>query len=90
MDDVDVQRSYLLKNFVIREYMSVKYLGMGKDAGEIEEIADIGEGDTKSDMLKEEVLQVWKNAVIAVPQLDVYKACLVCKVRVEPSIPSFG
>ena len=90
VDDVDEQRSYLLKNFVIREYMSVKYLEMGKDVGEIEEIADIGEVDTKSDMLKEEVLQVWKNAVvIAVPKLDVYKACLVCKARVEPSIPPF-
>ena len=59
----------------------------GSAAVAIDEIGDVArlvvdEGD--------EEIVLANPLVIAVPQLDSCKSCLVCKARVEPSIPPLG
>lgn len=91
IDALEEQQSYHLKKFVVREYSCQKYLVKGRDGSEMLRIDDIGEVDTTGDVFKEGAVETWTDvSIIAVPQLDRYKVCLVCKARVEPSTPLFG
>lgn len=92
VDSLEENESYTLKNFVVREYKAKKYLSMPKEGWSVVKINDIGEvedpeSDSETTTNKAEV----NNAqIIAVPQLDRYKACLRCKARVEPVSPPLG
>ena len=82
-------KSYCLKNFIVREFQSTKYLSMCKENTEIILIDDIGVVVERSD--DEDEISVIKNVtIIGVPHLDKYKACLQCKARVETQTPPLG
>ena len=89
VDSLAVQCSYKLKNFVVREYASQKYLSMPKAGAEIIPIDDIGAvaEPAMTDAVLTEILNV---EIIGAPQLDTYKTCLKCKARVEPLTPPLG
>ena len=65
-----------------------KYLSMLKVATEVTPIDDIRvvveQADTKDEVTVQNV------TIIGVPHLDIYKACLQCKARVEPLTPLLG
>ena len=89
IDTLQKETSYRLKNFVVREYASQKYLSMPKAGAVITPIDNIGdvvqpvsENASSTDIFNVEI--------IGVPQLDCYKACLKCKARVEPLTPHLG
>ena len=82
-------KSYCLKNFIVREFQSTKYLSMCKENTDIILIDDIGVVVERSD--DEDEISVIKNVtIIGVPHLDKYKACLQCKARVETQTPPLG
>ena len=58
----------------------------GSAAAAIDDTGDVARAMVDGD--EEIVLE--NPIVIAVPQLDSYKSCLVCKARVEPSTPPLG
>ena len=91
VNTLEVDESYSLRNFVVREYASKKYLSMPKDGSQIVSIDDIGAVDNESTSESErELLEIHNAQIIGVPQLDSYKACLTCKARVEPESPPLG
>ena len=64
---------------------------MLKDGAEILPTDDLGDVLLESDSGDEEQGERWTNVhIIAVPQLDSYQACLMCKARVEPCTPPLG
>ena len=81
-------KCYSLKNFLVREYQSRKYLSMSKVATEVTPIDDIGVVVEQADTEDEVTIQ--NVTIIGVPHLDIYKACLQCKARVEPLTPPLG
>lgn len=89
VESLQMECSYQLKNFVIQEYASQKYLSMPR-AGEvispIDDIGDVVEPVSKVVTLTE----ICNVEIIGVPQLDCYKACLKCKARVEPVTSHLG
>ena len=82
--------SYCLKNFVVREYSSVKYLSIGRSDSSIEEISDIGEVQVFQSSVDDQQKELSNARIVAVMQLDKYKVCLRCKARVEPCTPPLG
>lgn len=83
------QGSYTLKDFVIREYACSRFLGFSQEGSQILPIADMGvvkQLDGEEDKLEE----LGEAKVIAVMQLEMYRACLRCKGRVEPLGSPFG
>ena len=81
--------SYCLKNFMVRDYQSTKYLTMAKEGSEIVLIDDLGvvveEGD------RDDELWVIDDVTVGgVPYFDTYKSCLQCKARVEPHTERLG
>ncbi len=83
--------SYNLKNFVVREYASIKYLSMPREGWEILPIDNIGDVEqTDSDVIEKQKMEIFDAVIIAVPSLNVYKACMRCKARVEPQSPPLG
>ena len=83
-------RSYILKNFVITVYQSTKYLSMGREATKIVPNEDIGVVAAASDTKGEEEVTLHNVVIIDVPHLDTHKACLQCKVKVEPLTALLG
>ena len=81
--------SYCLKNFVVKEYRSIKYLSMARNGSDIE---DIGHVSAEVVNLEEthKHIKFCNAQVVAVMQLDKYITCLKCKARVEPATPPFG
>ena len=77
------QGSYTLKDFVIREYACSWFLGFSQEGSRILPIAEMGvvkQLDGEEDKLED----LGEAKVIAVMQLEMYRACLRCKGRVEP------
>lgn len=87
-------KSYKLNNFVVREYKNIKFLSMPREGStitEIEDIGDVEEVPLDSDGEERQQLKQLSNAqIIGVPHLDMYKACMRCKARVEPLTPPLG
>ena len=82
-------RSYCLKNFMVREYQRTKYFTMAKEGSEIIPIGDIGAVAEQGD--RDDELWVINNVTVAgVPYFDTYKSCLQCKARVEPHTECLG
>ena len=78
-----------LKNFMVREYQSTKYLLMAKEGSEIIPIEDIGAVAEQRE--RNDELWVINNVTVAgVPYFDTYKSCLQCKARVEPHTDYLG
>ena len=82
VDSLNVDESYRLENFVVREYASQKYLSMPRSGSEIIPIDNIGE--VEQPVSSATSTEISNPEIIGVPQLDTYKACLKCKARVEP------
>ena len=87
---MEKKKCYSLKNFVVREFQSTKYLSMPKEGTEIVEIDDIGDVAKDFGSSEEEILVLQNVTVVGVPYLGSYKACLSCKARVEPQTPPLG
>ena len=88
VNEMKVNCSYCLKNFMIREFQGTKYLTMAKEGSEITAIDDIG--CVKEQKSEEELLVINNVAIVGVPFLDSYKSCLQCNARVEPETPPLG
>ena len=73
IDLLEVGRSYSLKNFVVREYGSQKYLAMLRNGSEIVLVEDIGIGIESDKSVTS--TELTSPEIIGVPQLDSYKAC---------------
>ena len=71
---------YRFNNIVVRSYQDVKYISLPKDGANMVEIEDIG--DVAEDNLSEYSITVHGAEVIGVLTLELYAACLVCKVKV--------
>ena len=83
------QCSYTLKDFVIREYACSQFLGFSLEGSQILQIGDLGvvkQLDGEEDKLEELDAAI----VIAVMQLEMYRACLRCKGQFEPLASPFG
>ena len=81
--------SYCLKNFMVHEYQSTKYLTMSKEGSEIFVIEDIGAVAVQGDRDNEP--WVIKDVTVGgVPYFDTYKSRLQCKARVEPHTEHLG
>ena len=86
---MEKDQSYCLKNFMVREYQSTRFLTMAKEGSEIIPIVDIGAVTEHGD--RDDELWVINNITVAgVPYFDRYKSCLQCKARVEPHTESLG
>ena len=86
---MEKDRSYCLKNFMVREYQRTKNLTMAKEGSEIIPIGDIGAVAEQGD--RDDELWVINNVTVAgVPYFDTYKSCLQCKARVEPHTERLG
>ena len=77
---------YCLKNFMVQEYQSIKYLTIAKEGSEIVLIDDLAvvveEGD------RDDELWVIDDVTVGgVPYFDTYKSCLQC---VEPHTEHLG
>ena len=71
---------------MICEYRSKKYLCMARKGSVVERINDIGAVVKGMDEDDEDGKVTLTNLqVIAVPVLDWYKSCLLCKARMVPS-----
>ena len=81
------QCSYSLKNFIVREFASKKFLSMGKEGSQIVSIEDIGDVVEDNELLDEPDEEIRDAQIVGVAELNTYKACLRCKARVEPSSP---
>ena len=82
-------RSYCLKNFMVREYQSRKYLTMAKEGSEIMLFEDIGTVAEQGD--RDDELWVINHVTVGgVPYFDMYKLCLQYKARVEQHTKSLG
>ena len=85
VDSLVVERSYRLKNFVVREYALQKYLSMPMTGALILPIDNIGgvaeapTGDTSSS-------KIFNVKIVGILALDCYNACLKY-ARVEPLTP---
>ena len=79
--DSDVDESYRLAKFSVKEYASQKYLSMLRRGSEITHIDAIDEVEQPTSST---VTEISNPKIIGVPQLDTYKACLKCKALVEP------
>ena len=88
VDSLNVDESYRLENFVVREYASQKYLSMPRSGSEITPIDNIGE--VEQPVSSATSTEISNPETIGVLQLDTYKACLKCKARVEPLTPPLG
>ena len=88
VDAMDVETRYRLEKFVVREYASQKYLSMSRSGSVIVVIDDIGDVETVT--YGTSAVTICNPEIIGVPQLDIYKACLRCKARVEPLTPPLG
>ena len=86
---MDKDRSYCLKNFMVREYQRTKYLTKAKEGSEIIPIGDKGAVAEQGD--RDDELWVINNVTVAgVPYFDTYKSCLQCKATVEPHTERLG
>ena len=86
---MEKDRRYCLKNFMVREYQSTRYLTMAKEGSEIIPIENIGAVAEQAD--RDDELWVINNVTVAgVPYFDRYKSCLQCKARVEPHTGRLG
>ena len=86
---MEKDRSYCLKNFMVREYQRTKYLTMAKEGSEIIPIGDIGAVAEQGD--RDDELWVINDVTVAgVPYFDTYKSCLQCKARLEPHTERLG
>ena len=86
---VKIDQSYCLKNFMVREYQSTKYLTMLKEGSQTIPIEDIGAVAEQGD--RDDKLWVINNVTVAgVPYFDTYKSCLQCKARVKPHSDCLG
>ena len=81
--------SYNLTSFSVREFRSKKYLNMPRSGAEIAAINDLG-SISEAPPEEEQKTTIENVQVVGVPTLDMYKACLQCKARVEPLTPPFG
>ena len=75
-------KSYHLKRFMVKEYESKNYLSKGQEAL-ISTIEDIGNTATFEETMNKS-MTITEAQIVGVQQLDKYKSCLRCKVRVEP------
>ena len=74
---MEKDRSYCLKNFMVREYQRTKYLTMAKEGSEINPIGDIGAVAEQGD--RDDELWVINDVTVAgVLYFDTYKSCLQC------------
>ena len=80
---MEKEKSYCLKNFMIREYQSTKYLTMAKEGSEIMDIGAVAEQGDRDD----ELWVINDVTVAGVPYFDTY---LQCKARVEPHTDRLG
>ena len=86
---MEKDRSYCLKNFMVREYQRTKYVTMAKEGSKIIPLGDIGAVAEQRD--RDDELWVINDVTVAgVPYFDTYKSCLQCKVRVEPHTERLG
>ena len=88
INSIQQNTSYQLSNFTVREYHSKKYLNMSKQDSLIEIAPDIGTVIEATP--EEEETTIDSVQIVGVPLLDMYKACLQCKARVEPMTPPLG
>ena len=86
---LDTNASYMLKNFLVKEYATIKFLSMAKEGSEIHPISDIGKVKD-SEEITDHIETIVNAVIIAVIQLDSYRSCLRCKARVEPCSPPLG
>ena len=89
VNSLKLNHSYRLAHFTVREYRSKKYLNMARDLSTITSIEDNGTVvQTPCDADQETTIT--DVQIVGVPLLDSYKACLLCKARVEPITPPNG
>ena len=88
INSIQQNTSYQLSNFAVREYHSKKYLNMSKQDSLIEIAPDIGTVIEATQ--EEEETTIDSVQIVGVPLLDMYKACLQCKARVEPMTKPLG
>ena len=86
VNTMEENTSYCLKDFMVREFQSTKYLTMAKEGSRIIAIDDIG-GVVEQTKEDEELLLIQNVSIVGIPYLDTYKSCLKCKARVEPQTP---
>ena len=79
--------SYMLCNFIVREYACKKFISKAKEGSDIISIDDIGE---VTQIALTEDQQVHNGQIVGIPQLHKYRSCLRCKARVEPCNPPFA
>lgn len=79
--------SNLLEQFVMHVYQSKKYVFVKRGRFRVSYIETLAHCVETS--IDEEVT-LHNVTVIGVPELDSYKTCMKCKVRVEPSLPTWG
>ena len=84
--NVNADRCYCLKNFMVREYQSTKYFTIAKEDSDIIPIEDIGAVAEQGD--RDDELWVINNVTVA--YFDTYESCLQCKARVEPHTDCLG
>ena len=89
IDTLKQGHSYNLTNFTVREFRSKKYLNMPRSGAEIKAINDLG-SVSEMPLEEEETITIQNVQVMGVPSLNMYKACMQCKARVEPLTPPFG
>ena len=87
---LEEDKSYILKNFSVREFGFSKYLSVLKGESEIVLIDDIGDVVVDRENEEQRGGNLIDVRIVAAPQVDSYKACLVCKARVEPTDPPLG
>ena len=89
INSLQKDHSYKLTNFTVREFHSTKYLNMPKSGTDITPIADVKDV-VDAPPKQEETTTINNVQIVGVPALNIYKACLQCKARVEPCTPPFG
>ena len=82
--EIQQGRSYALKDFVVRQYQTIKYLSKG-EGSQLVMVGDIGpvlSSEVPKRVDDEVVLK--QVVVIGVPALERYRICFKCRSRVEP------
>ena len=87
INSLQLNQSYSLAHFTVREYH--KYLNMARELSTITTVEDIG-AIVQTTTNKDKETTITDVQIVGVPLLDSYKACLLCKARVEPLTPPNG
>ena len=82
--------SYQLAGFLVREFAGKKHLSMARDGSSMTSIEDLGDMKMPDEDDDDDDCTMTDVRIVAVPQLDRYKSCMICKARVEPSVASLG